>query len=171
MLGWKGEDLSPKADMGIERYIMKVGEGKKTPNNGAFVKAHITGKYEDRIIEDRDVEFTIGEGEEAGILPGIEVALEKFKKNEMSKIILKPEYAFGSTGLKDIVPANAKVEYIVTLNEFEREPDSWKLDDKERVDQAKMSKEKGTSYFKENKFKLALKLYEKSLSYISGCGK
>ncbi|XP_058819841.1 FK506-binding protein 59 isoform X3 [Topomyia yanbarensis] len=168
MLGWKGEDLSPKSDQGIERFILKVGEGKKTPNDGAFVKIHLVGRHEGRIFEERDAEFTIGEGEECGIVSGVEIALEKFRKLETSKLIIKPQFAFGGVGNADLgVPSNSTVEYVVTLLEFEREPDSWKLDDIKRMEQAKMFKEKGTGYFKENKFKLALKMYEKSLSFLS----
>ncbi|EAT37524.1 AAEL010491-PB [Aedes aegypti] len=168
MLGWKGEDLSPKSDQAIVRYIQKVGEGKKTPNDGAFVKIHLVGQHDGKVFEERDLEFTLGEGEESGVVSGVEIALEKFKKMETSKLILKPQFAFGAEGKSELgVPANAVVEYIVTLKEFEREPDSWKLDDVERMEQAKLFKEKGTGYFKENKFKLALKMYEKSLSFLS----
>lgn len=172
MLGWKGEDLSPKSDQAIVRYIQKVGEGKKTPNDGAFVKIHLVGQHDGKVFEERDLEFTLGEGEESGVVSGVEIALEKFKKMETSKLILKPQFAFGAEGKSELgVPANAVVEYIVTLKEFEREPDSWKLDDVERMEQAKLFKEKGTGYFKENKFKLALKMYEKSLSFLSSSGK
>lgn len=168
MLGWKGEDLSPKSDRGIERFIQKVGEGKKTPNDGAFVKIHLVGRHEGQIFEERDAEFSIGEGEEVGIVSGVEIALEKFKKAETSKLILKPQFAFGPNGNSTLgVPPNATIEYIVTLNEFERVQDSWKLDDSERMEQAKLFKERGTNYFKENKFNLALKMYQKSLNFLS----
>ncbi|XP_062553119.1 FK506-binding protein 59 isoform X2 [Armigeres subalbatus] len=168
MLGWKGEDLSPQSDQGIVRFIQKVGEGKKTPNDGAFVKIHLVGQYGGKVFEDRDAEFTLGEGEEAGVIAGVEIALEKFKKMETSKLILKPQFAFGPVEKPEFqLPANATVEYIVTLKEFEREPDSWKLDDAERMEQAKLFKEKGTNYFKDSKFKLALKMYEKSLGFLT----
>ncbi|XP_055612662.1 FK506-binding protein 59 isoform X2 [Uranotaenia lowii] len=167
MLGWKGEDLSPNSDRGIERFILKVGEGKKTPNDGALVKIHIVGRFEDKIFEERDVEFHIGEGEKEGVVPGIEIAIEKFKKGETSRLVLKPKYAFGSEGKPDVVPANATVVYEITMKEFEREPDSWKLDDEQRIAQSELFKQKGTAYFKDNKFKLALKMYQKSLNYLT----
>lgn len=49
--------------------------------------------------------------------------------------------------------------------------ESWKLDKEESLAQAKMFKDKGTKYFKEEKFKLALRFYEKSHSFLSNCGK
>lgn len=168
MLGWKGEDLSPKSDQGIERFIQKLGEGKKTPNDGALVKIHLVGTFEGEVFENRDIEFTLGEGEEAGVVSGVEIALEKFKKMETSKLILKPHFAFGADGNSQFgIPPNATVEYIVTLNDFEREVDSWKMDDEERMNQAKLFKDKGTQYFQVSKFRLALKMYEKSLSFLS----
>lgn len=171
MLAWKGEDLSPTGNRGIERFILTPGEGKKTPNDGALVKIHLVGRHESRIFEERDVEFSIGEGEEVGIISGVEIALEKFKKAETAKLIIKPQFAFGAEGKSELgVPANATVEYTVTLTEFEREPDSWKLDDDERIEQAKLFKEKGTGYFKDNKFKLALKMYEKARNFLTSSG-
>lgn len=168
MLGWKGEDLSPGSDRSIERFVLTPGEGKKTPNDGALVKIHLIGRHEGRIFEERDVEFNLGEGEEDGIVSGVEIALEKFKKGETAKLVVKPKFAYGSEGNKDLgVPANATLEYTITMNEFEREPDSWKLDDEERMTQAKLFKEKGTNYFKANKFSLALKMYEKSRNYVT----
>uniref|UniRef100_U5ER18 peptidylprolyl isomerase n=1 Tax=Corethrella appendiculata TaxID=1370023 RepID=U5ER18_9DIPT len=169
MLNWKGEDLDPKKEGAIERFVLTVGEGKKTPNDGAFVKIHLIGQYNEKIFEERDVEFHIGEGEDSNIISGVELALEKFKKGETSKLIIKPHYAFGPEGNKEFeIPENATVEYTVTLNEFEREPEIWRLEDDERLEQAKLAKEKGTNYFKENKFRLALKMYGKGLSHLSG---
>lgn len=168
MLGWKGEDLSPGSDRSIERFVLTPGEGKKTPNDGALVKIHLVGRHDGRIFEERDVEFNLGEGEEDGIVSGVEIALEKFKKGETAKLIVKPKFAYGPVGNNDLgVPGNATVEYTITMNEFEREPDSWKLDDAERMTQAKLFKEKGTNYFKANKFSLALKMYEKSRNYVT----
>jgi putative uncharacterized protein GLEAN_08405 len=40
------------------------------------------------------------------------------------------------------------------------------MTDKERVEQAEISKGKGTSYFNENKYNLALKYYKKIIKYI-----
>lgn len=171
MLGWKGQDLSKNGDGGIERFIVKKSEKKKTPNDGASVKCHIIGRFEDRIIEERDVEFNIGEGEEVNVISGVETALEKMTQGETSRLVIKPKYAFGAEGNEKLqVPPNATVEYTVTLNEFEKEVESWKLDKEESLAQGKLFKEKGTNYFKQDKFKLALKFYEKCHSFLSNCG-
>ena len=56
------------------------------------------------------------------------------------------------------------------VNEFEKEIESWKLDADESLNQAKLFKDKGTNYFKLNKYKMALKFYEKCHSFLSNCG-
>lgn len=170
LLDWRGQLLGD--DGGIEKFVIKKSDKKKTPNDGAHVKCHITGIYEGRTFDERDVEFNIGEGEEVNVCSGIEIALEKMSAGETSRLIIKPKYAFGLDGNKDFqIPANATVEYLVTLNEFEKDVEAWKLDADESLTKAKELKEKGTNYFKQNKFKLALKFYEKCLNFLSNCGK
>lgn len=171
MLGWKGQDLSKNGDGGIERFIVVKSDKKKTPNDGAFVKCHVTGRLNDRIFDERDIEFNIGEGEEFGVITGIETALEKMNQGETSRLIVKPKYAFGVDGNEQLqIPPNATVEYTVTLNEFEKALESWKLDKEESLAQSKLFKDKGTGYFKQDKFRMALKFYEKCHSFLSNCG-
>lgn len=55
------------------------------------------------------------------------------------------------------------------MTEFEREPESWKLNAEESLAQAKLVKDKATGYLKQEKYELAIKLYEKSNSYLSNC--
>lgn len=86
------------------------------------------------------------------------------------RLIIKPEYAFGEKGNEAFkVPPNATVEYKVTLNEFEREPEAWKLNAEESLAQAKLVKDKATGFLKQEKYELAIKLYEKSNTYLSNC--
>lgn len=50
-----------------------------------YFSAHITGKYEDKVFEDRDVEFDLGEGSDIGIIEGVEKAIEKMAVGEVSR--------------------------------------------------------------------------------------
>lgn len=85
-----------------------------------------------------------------------------------SRLVIKPEYAFGEKGHETFkIPPNATVEYTVTLNEFEREPEAWKLNAEESLTQAKLVKDKATGFLKQEKYELAIKLYEKANSYLS----
>lgn len=81
----------------------------------------MSGKYENRVFEERDVSFTVGEGSEASIIDGVERAVEKMKKGEISRLIIKPQYAFGAQGNQELgIPPNATVEYTITLKSFEK---------------------------------------------------
>ncbi|KAK9710731.1 FKBP-type peptidyl-prolyl cis-trans isomerase [Popillia japonica] len=167
VLGWKGEDLSPSKDGGIERLQLTAGDGYSTPNEGAIVEVKLVGEYNGNIFDEREVSFSLGEGSDINIIEGVEKALEKFKKGEVSRLTIKPKYAFGSEGCAEFnVPPNAIVEYTVTLKSFEKAKESWSLDSEEKIEQGKLFKEKGTNYFKAGKLQLAVKMYKKVLSFL-----
>ncbi|KAK7864395.1 hypothetical protein R5R35_010986 [Gryllus longicercus] len=167
VLDWQGEDLSQKKDGGILRYQIEAGEGYATPNDGAAVEVHLTGKYQDNVFEDRDVIFPLGEGSEYGVCEGLERALEKFKKGEKSRILLKSKYAFKKDGKPEFnIPSNADIEYVVHLINFEKAKESWSLDTDGKLEQAKFFKEKGTNYFKAGKYTLAAKMYKNIITFM-----
>ena len=82
---------------------------------------HIIGRHEDRVFEERDVNFVIGEASESGVIDGIDQAIKKFKKGEKSLLKVKARYAYGAVGCVDYnIPANADLEYEVELKKFEK---------------------------------------------------
>lgn len=167
LFDWKGEDLSEGKDGSITRSIVSAGQGFDTPNEDATVDVHITGRLGDNVFEDRDVTFAIGDGSEAGIIPGVEMALLKFKKAEKSKLKIKARHAYGLKGdAEKGIPASADLEYEVTLRSFEKGKESWELDQDEKIEQSEIFKTKGTNYFKAGKFKMAVRYYKKVASYL-----
>lgn len=107
---------------------------KKTKLIESSLSVHLIGKFEDRIFDERDVQFVIG----------IQTGLQKFGKDENSRLVIKPEYAFGAKGHKEWdIPPNATIEYTVTLKNFEKEVKARKLNEEESIEQAKIYKEKG----------------------------
>lgn len=169
LLGWKGEDLSPKKNDGIIRYTIVKGTKRGCPKEGSLVKIKMKGTYEGRIFEERDVDFNLGEGCEAKIIEGVEIALEKFKEGEKSRLEILPEYAFGSKGHDEFkIPSDAKVEYEIELLAFEKVKNSWEMDDTEKLEQAKLLKEQGNKYLKEGKLSLALKKYNRAKNFLTG---
>ncbi|XP_055682652.1 FK506-binding protein 59 isoform X2 [Lutzomyia longipalpis] len=170
MLSWELEDLSPERNKGILRCILKASDKKRTPNEFAHVHVHLIGKHEGRVFEEREVKFNLGEGATADVVPGVEIALEKFHQYETSRLILKPEFAFGAEGNEKLcIPPNATVEYTVTLREFERAQDTWKMDPAESLEQARFFKEKGAKYIKEEKYQVAIKMFKLSNDCLSNC--
>lgn len=131
----------------------------------------MVGRLDGRIFDERtNVELNVGEVPDSVVVQGVQIALLRFGKGETSRIVIQPEYAFGAQGHAEFgVPSNTPVEYTVTLNHFEKENEAWKLDETDSIEQAKLYKEKGTGFFKAGEHKLAIKIYEKSNSYLSNC--
>lgn len=86
------------------------------------------------------------------------------------RLVIAPEHAFADKGSEKFnIPPDATVEYTVTLIDFEREPQAWKLDADESLAQAKLLKDKATEFTKQAKYQLAIKIFEKANSYLSNC--
>ncbi|XP_012241127.1 peptidyl-prolyl cis-trans isomerase FKBP4 isoform X2 [Bombus impatiens] len=167
MIDWKGEDLSPEKNGSIERYQIVQGKDYITPQEGALVNVHLTGIHNGKVFEDRDVQFSLGEGEDCGVIEGVEKALESFKSGEKSRLKIKSKYAYKNVGKPEFdIPPNATVEYTVELKSFEKAVEPWSLNSHQQIEQAKVYKEKGTNYFKMNKYNLAIKMYKKVTSFL-----
>ena len=112
--------------------------------------------------------FLLGEGREANIPRGIELAIEKMKKKEEAQILINtPKLA--ATGGPAAVPETSNREvskYDVTLKSFERAKESWQLDGEQKVEQSIIFKEKGTDYFKQGKYELASNKYQKIVEFL-----
>nr|XP_033807616.1 peptidyl-prolyl cis-trans isomerase FKBP4 isoform X1 [Geotrypetes seraphini] len=164
---FKGEDLSEDEDGGIIRRIRVKGEGYSKPNDGAVVEIHLEGYCEDRMFDQRDLRFEIGEGESHNIPPGLEKALQQMEKGEECVVYLKPMYGFGSTGNKKFqIPPSSGLRYEVKLKSFEKAKESWEMNSEEKLEQGAIVKNKGTVFFKEGKFKPALMQYKKIVSWL-----
>ncbi|XP_036145842.1 FK506-binding protein 59 [Monomorium pharaonis] len=169
LLDWCGEDLSPDKDKSIERFQIVAGQSYANPEEGSSVKIHLTGKYNGQVFEDRDVEFVLGEGEVVGIVEGVEIALQRFLKGEKSRLLIKSKYAFKNAGNPEYnIPPNADIEYEIELQNFEKETSVWSMKPSEKLEQAKMQKDKGTKYFTSDKLNLAIKAYQKIFKYLNG---
>ncbi|KAL6257206.1 hypothetical protein P5V15_012134 [Pogonomyrmex californicus] len=168
LLEWHGEDLSPGKDKSIQRFQITAGKNYDNPGEGSNVKIHIVGKYNDQVFEDRDVEFILGEGEGAGIVEGVEIALQRFLSGEKSRLLIKSKYAFKEQGNPDYnIPPNADVEYEVELQNFEKETSIWSMKASEKIEQARMQKEKATKYLTSDKIQLAIKVLPKVHKYLN----
>lgn len=167
LLDWKLEDISADNDGSVQRRILSAGELYTTPKEESTVKVHLKGLYENRVFEERDVEFVIGEGGDHGVIKGVEEGLQKFKKAEKSLLRIAPSKAFGAAGNAQFnIPPNATVEYEVTLKSFENAKESWEMDPPEKIEQAEINKSKGTAFLKAEKYDLALGKYRRAVSLL-----
>ena len=81
--------------------------------------------------------------------PAIDIALQRMKRKEKSRIRIKPKYGFGSGGCQQLtIPADAELVYELTLEEFEKAKEAWEMTDEERIEQSNLVKEDGTKFLK-----------------------
>lgn len=164
---FRGEDLTDEEDGGIIRRIKTLGEGHARPNEGAIVEITLEGYHQDRIFDQRELRFEIGEGESLDLPCGLEKALQRMEKGEQSMVYLKPSYAFGNAGKEKFqIPPQAELRYLVHLKSFEKAKESWEMNSEEKLEQSTIVKERGTVYFKEGKYKQAVLQYKKIVSWL-----
>lgn len=80
---FEGEDISKARDKGIIKRTKEAGEGFDHPNDGGLVTIDLVGMEQNgkTIFDQReDVTFVLGEGADLNIPMGLELALEKNKK-------------------------------------------------------------------------------------------
>lgn len=165
LFDFEGEDISKDKDKSIIKRIKVNGEGYDHPNDGGTVTAVLNGKISNEVFFKEEVNFVLGEGKESGIPRGVELALEKMKKNEEAQIYLIPKLAQGGTGVPSSAE-NATIMYDIQLKSFERAKESWQLDGEQKLEQAVIFKEKGTDFFKQGKYELAANKYKKIIDFL-----
>lgn len=164
---FRGEDLTEEEDGGIIRRIQVRGEGYAKPNEGAIVEVALEGSCQNRVFDQRELRFEVGEGESLDLPCGLEKAIQRMEKGEQAVVHLKPSYAFGSAGKEKFqIPSNADLKYKVHLKSFEKAKESWEMSAEEKLEQSSMVKERGTAYFKEGRFKQASLQYRKIASWL-----
>jgi len=115
LLKWTWEDISRQKDKSITRQILEYGVDHATPSSISLVNIHLEKEEDGNVIEERDIEFRLGEGKDFGVCPGIEIALTKFKKNEKSRLFIHGRHTFleyEEDGFKEV--------YVIKLNFFEK---------------------------------------------------
>uniref|UniRef100_A0A6V7QY20 peptidylprolyl isomerase n=1 Tax=Ananas comosus var. bracteatus TaxID=296719 RepID=A0A6V7QY20_ANACO len=160
-------------DKKILKKILKEGEGFDRPNDGAVVKVKLIGKLEDGTAfvkkgHDGEEPFEFKTDEEQ-VIDGLDKAVMTMKKGEVALVTIPPEYAFGSTESKQdlaVVPPNSTVIYEVELDSFEKDKESWDINNAEKIEAAGKKKEEGNVLFKLGKYERASKRYEKAAKFI-----
>lgn len=170
LFDWRGDDISK--DGGVTKSIVTTGSGYNKPEDGSACEVHIRGTYNNRIFEDRDVQFDYGEGAEKGILRGVELAIGQMKLKETARVTIRSDYGFGEEGNPDVgIPGGADLVYDVRLSNLEQVQQVWDYNSvAERTEAAEKLKEKGTHYFKSGNYRLACKLYNRGAELVVSDG-
>lgn len=108
------------------------------------------------------MEFTVGDAVISNVIEGLDIAVKRMKEGEKCRLDIKPSMAYGSKGNPDLgVPPDAELVYDVELLSFENAKESWEMEPHEKLEQSIIAKTKGTKFFKEGNYKVALKYYDK----------
>ncbi|XP_024137239.1 peptidyl-prolyl cis-trans isomerase FKBP4 [Oryzias melastigma] len=164
---FRGEDITDDEDGGIIRRIITKGEGYSKPNEGATVEVTVQGTHDERIFDERELKFEIGDGESFNLPAGAEKAIMAMEQGEEALFTIKPKYGYGNSGnAKFNIPAGATLQYKIKLTAFEKAKESWEMNTPEKLEQSSIIKEKGTQYFKDGKYKQASVQYKKIVSWL-----
>uniref|UniRef100_A0A8D8X685 peptidylprolyl isomerase n=1 Tax=Cacopsylla melanoneura TaxID=428564 RepID=A0A8D8X685_9HEMI len=167
MISWEAEDISPNHDGGMRREILEEGGSFSTPKDGAPVEITLKAECDNKVFQEGNFSFILGEGCEIDLPDSVDKALEKFKLKEKSRITVQPQHLWKGKGNEKLgLPANKPAVYTITLNNFEKVKDTWQLNSDEKLEQGKLLKERGTDYFKKEKFELSVRNYKKAIPFL-----
>lgn len=120
----EGEDITPKKDGGVLKLVKREGTGAELPMTGDKVFVHYVGTLLDGTPFDSSRErgekfsFEIGKGQ---VIKAWDLGVATMKVGELSQLICKPEYAYGTAGSPPKIPPNATLVFQVELFEFHGE--------------------------------------------------
>lgn len=120
----EGEDITPKKDGGVLKLVKREGTGTEQPMTGDKVFVHYVGTLLDgtQFDSSRDrgekFSFELGKGQ---VIKAWDLGVATMKVGELSQLICKPEYAYGSAGSPPKIPPNATLVFQVELFEFRGE--------------------------------------------------
>jgi len=119
-----------------------------------------------KLFDERSIKFVLGQAESENVPGGLETAIKQFQRGEKSRITLLPHQGFGDTGCAALgVGPGCVLEYTTHVQDYEEEVQAWQLGQEERLAHARKHKEKGTEYFKSQRFSLALHQYQKTRNF------
>ncbi|XP_037109993.1 peptidyl-prolyl cis-trans isomerase FKBP4 [Syngnathus acus] len=164
---FRGEDLTEDEDGGIIHRIITRGKPYIKPNEGSSVEVTLSGSYDGRVFDERQLKFEMGDGESHGLLPGVEKAIMAMEEGEEALFHIRPKYGFGNAGNAEYnIPGGASLEYRIKLAAFEKVKESWEMNSSEKLEQSAVVKEKGTQYYKRGLFKQASTQYKRVVSWL-----
>ncbi|KAL4660211.1 peptidyl-prolyl cis-trans isomerase FKBP4 [Arapaima gigas] len=120
----EGDDITLKKDGGVLKLVKKEGSGTELPMTGDKVSVHYVGtlldgtKFDSSRDRGEKFSFELGKGQ---VIKAWDLGVATMKVGEVSQLICKPEYAYGSAGSPPNIPPNAILVFEVELFEFRGE--------------------------------------------------
>jgi len=106
-----------KTESGLQYWDIKLGLGP-IAKAGDHVKVHYTGwlttgkKFDSSVDANQPFEFTLGQGD---VIKGWDEGVAGMKVGGKRQLRIPPELAYGETGFKTVIPANATLIFDIRL--------------------------------------------------------
>lgn len=108
--------------MGVEKTIIKEGDGKTYPKQGDKLTMHYVGtlasngnKFDSSRDKGRPFKFTIGVGQ---VIQGWDDGVIQMSLGEKAVLAISSDFGYGSRGAGGIIPPNADLNFEVELLEI-----------------------------------------------------
>eukprot|EP00980_Cylindrotheca_fusiformis_P010024 scaffold2214_cov139-Cylindrotheca_fusiformis.AAC.21 len=105
--------------MGVEKEVLKEGDGENFPKKGDKLKMVGLGAFgellhpmESSYDRGTPFEFNIGRGE---VIKGWDEGVIQMSLGEKSKLLISSDYGYGSQGAGGVIPPNADLVFEVEL--------------------------------------------------------
>lgn len=112
-------------DSGLQYKVLQAPTDPSSarPKQGQKVEVHYTGwlqsnnkKFDSSVDRGRPLTFIIGRGI---VIQGWEEAVRLMRVGEKRTVVIPPSLAYGSAGMKDVIPANATLVFDLELLSIE----------------------------------------------------
>uniref|UniRef100_A0A0B6YR98 peptidylprolyl isomerase n=1 Tax=Arion vulgaris TaxID=1028688 RepID=A0A0B6YR98_9EUPU len=183
MLQNENSDLTSSKDGGVLKQMKTPGIGGVIPRD-ALVKLHYNAytdvgqpPYDSTRLRGQELKLRLGKGES---IPGLELALLSMKKHEVSRFLIRHDYAYGVAGCPPRIPREATLIFDIEVLHFTEQegvddyyslsPDErrikLKYTDIEKVVKAENAEAK--EYFQSKNYRKAFGKYKRAQDILEG---
>jgi FK506-binding protein 6 len=171
------EDLT--GESGVLKRIIRPGAGPVVPEE-ATVRVHYNAyleyndePYDSSRLRNQPEQLKLGQG---GLL-GFEIAVSSMKRSEISRFLIKPDYAFGRIGCPPRIPPNATLLFEIELISFidskaADDFDSFSEEDRRQtsveqlIEVCHSEREIGNDFFQRQQYGRAMTKYSRAIRLL-----
>jgi FK506-binding protein 4/5 len=153
----------------VRKKTMREGTGMDSPTFGSEIKVILTGRVNNakgdifcEFKEPADITF-----DHPVVSYGLECALEKMSRGEITRVWIKPEYGFGPAGNTEFkIPGNVALFYEVEVVSFTQGTSPWDMTMSQKMDHADRLKTVANQRYGNRMFFWAMKTYEDAIETL-----
>lgn len=145
--------------------MIRKGEPESRPESKYICKINLTGKYEDKIVEqEENFTFQLSDME---LVQGLDMAIALMDVGELSEITVASRFAYGSLGDESKgIPPDATIVYTIELLSAHEESELEKKSFESRKEIGNKKRSRGNYFFERQEYNFAIQLYRRALEYL-----